>query len=403
MASEINLDENVNFKEVFSQGLADALGYKRTPVMLVDDSGSENIFDMFATINDERATNYMNNMDIKEQEAVNGLITKNDNSALNIPRFYMILNSYGIVDRLTRFQMLLYLTQGTTFGDTYSCVYYNIIPENIYFGGIKPGMDGLRFTVESSIESKYFGNDKENFNVNINGSTILIKDDKIIQTNSRTYTLSYILSATETEKRFGVANIDMTCRIDYKTNDVKFLWKIKWRNDAIKNFMDLIKKLYERNKAVDKSLLTIMCILLFKDGYYSETQQQNLVDIFEGICVKYSGNDTREDRLRELTNLMSRPGIDLDILLTKYKTNYNRKLSDPLIPDIVSNQMNRIGDIVEDKICGQVAKCPEIVSGDGEDEGKGGDGGGGSAPTPILATQGPPPGGPPPPPPPPPP
>jgi hypothetical protein len=100
---------------------------------------------------------------------------------------------------------------------------------------------------------------------------------------------------------------------------------------------------------------------------------------------------------------MSRPGIDLDILLTKYKTNYNRKLSDPLIPDIVSNQMNRIGDIVEDKICGQVAKCPEIVSGDGEDEGKGGDGGGGSAPTPILATQGPPPGGPPPPPPPPPP
>lgn len=254
--------------------------------------------------------------------------------------------------------MLLYLTPGTVFGSLHACIYYIIVPQNIYFSRIDAGATGLCFNVESSVEPKYFGTDKDEFTTDLTDSTILIKDDKIIQTSSRTYTLSYILSDTEFE-RFGVANVDMTCRIDYKNNDVKFLWKIKWRNDAIKNFMDLIKKLHERDKAVDKELLTLMCKVLFKDTYI-DVQQQYIVDVFEGICVKFSGNITRLERLTSFEGDLNKPDTNMSELLDKYRKDYPYKLSDPHISEFISKQMNKVGDYIEVGICGQVAKCPEI-------------------------------------------
>ena len=162
------------------------------------------------------------------------------------------------------------------------------------------------------------------------------------------------------DSQYGLAKVHATCYIDYadNNNDVKFLWKIDWRNDSVKKFMEMIKKLHDKDRGVDEQVLRLMCFILFQPD--KENTQQDIVNVFEGICVKYLGNTTRLERLTSLKGQLSMSNTIVQELLTKYKADYPYKLSDPHISELISRNLNKVGDYIESGICGQVAKCPEI-------------------------------------------
>jgi hypothetical protein len=365
-----DLDKNVNFYKVYKQLLDDVSRQK----LILRKNGDDQ--DILATIKTKIGQNVSNTNTLevfknslsnlkldsilgdKEWESIRRLYGeytgKEDDDyykRLFIPYLYSYLISNNIPkDKLLLFQIILYSCQNIG-AELLQSVPYNVIPSNTYFSNI--------FYTPGQFK-------KENFTgTNLDGDypsleTIIYpptSSDSIKQTSTCVFQLIYDYGS---DSQYGLAKVHATCYIDYAddNNDVKFLWKIDWRNDAVKKFMEMIKELHDKDRGVDEPVLRLMCSILFQPD--KENTQQDIVNVFEGICVKYSGNTTRLERLTNFKEHISKPDTNVQELLTKYQKDYPYKLSDPHISELISRNLNKVGDYIESGICGQVAKCPEI-------------------------------------------